>query len=267
MAKYFMICVSIFFMTPSMHCASTPQDPFAPCRPEIVQKIYQMLKDVRDFCIMYDITYWVDGGTLLGAVRHRGLIPWDDDLDLCMFEDDEARFISLFPALHQAGYRIIKMSYGYKIWHIDGLPIENRPFLYPGCDIFIVQKSANTVFYRVRFPKELSTNFEMKLDDIFPLRQYVFGPILVAGPRNPFPYLHFWYGDTYMTEASKEFDHEHDRNIDKVTKPLTNYAPIRPLTKLVDNIQKYTVQQWYPFGSIPQPVVNQDLVAISGKCT
>lgn len=52
-----------------------------------------MAKDVDVLCRKYGITYWIDGGTTLGAVRNGSFIPWDDDLDLSFLVDDYHRVI------------------------------------------------------------------------------------------------------------------------------------------------------------------------------
>lgn len=58
--------------------------------------LYEMLCDIRDYCDQNGITYMIAGGTMLGAVRHGGFIPWDDDLDIIMPRQDYDRFISQF---------------------------------------------------------------------------------------------------------------------------------------------------------------------------
>ncbi len=63
---------------------------------EIQQVSFAVLKHVDDFCKQRDIKYFLEYGTLLGAARHGGFIPWDDDADVAMPRPDYDRFIAEF---------------------------------------------------------------------------------------------------------------------------------------------------------------------------
>ena len=58
-----------------------------------------LLAIFHKMCEKFGLTYWLDFGTLLGAVRHKGFIPWDDDTDLSMPRDDFEKALKLFPPL------------------------------------------------------------------------------------------------------------------------------------------------------------------------
>lgn len=66
----------------------------------------EVLEEIRRVCELLDLSYFADWGTMLGAVRHQGFIPWDDDLDVGMLRADYEVFLAKAPKLLQHWYEL-----------------------------------------------------------------------------------------------------------------------------------------------------------------
>lgn len=70
------------------------------------KKELDMVKEFLRICEKHDLKYFMAGGTFLGAIRHKGFIPWDDDVDLGMFRQDYDKFLEIAK---------MELSYPYKL--------------------------------------------------------------------------------------------------------------------------------------------------------
>lgn len=74
---------------------------------EIQMQELKMLEDFSEYCRIHGLRYYMAGGTLLGAVRHKGFIPWDDDVDVIMPRPDFEKMIDTFWREGMAGYCLV----------------------------------------------------------------------------------------------------------------------------------------------------------------
>ncbi len=85
---------------------------------ELQEKLLPLIKAFHGICVEHDLRYYLIGGTALGAARHGGFIPWDDDIDVGMPRVDYEKLKELAPSLELGDYRI-------------EYPSEDKSFVYP----------------------------------------------------------------------------------------------------------------------------------------
>lgn len=111
----------------------------------------EILNYIVEICNKEELEYFLIGGTLLGAVRHKGFIPWDDDLDIAMPRNDYRKFINLF-----------KEKYINEKYSIDYIN-NNKYYWLP----FIKIRNNNTI-YQEKWQKDYNGEKGIWVD-IFPL--------------------------------------------------------------------------------------------------
>lgn len=139
----------------------------------------EILKELDRVCKKHGITYHLFGGTLIGAIRHKGFIPWDDDIDICMRREDYNKFIEIcskdlkstyflqnyktdpnffhsFVRIRKNGTKVIQRQYkGIDMHHgvfIDVFPFDNIPD----------SVSARKVQYSLMRTNRIIKNFKIK---------------------------------------------------------------------------------------------------------
>jgi lipopolysaccharide cholinephosphotransferase len=169
---------------------------------EYAVMMYQMLKDMHELFEKHNISYFVEAGTLLGAVRHKGIVPHDDDIDIGVRIEDYPKILSLHEEFAKLGYYIpdkCEPNHWFQIQYQKYKGDQGAPII----DLFPYKKVItptgviyNNYVWAIVSKKDNSFFYE---EDLYPLKKYRFGSIEVYGPNNPRHYLSNVYGYDWDT--------------------------------------------------------------------
>jgi len=181
-------------------------------RKEIKEKITFGLKIIDKIFNKYNIYYTAAYGTLLGAVRHWDMIPWDDDADLNIWRKDYQKIINLKNELKSHGLFLEADDKLIKIYFDN----KNK---FPFIDLFI-NESKSSKLIRCYEPFEEKCVELDRINDwwwkwidypsewIEKRKRFKFGSIEIWGPEKPEKVLKFWYGNDCLTKCeTPQLDH------------------------------------------------------------
>ena len=137
----------------------------------------EVMKIIKEICEKENIRYFMIGGTLLGAIRHSGFIPWDDDVDLAMPRKDYERFLEVSNKYLPSNIFVQNFrtddKYRYYITRVlnKNILVEEKRFIgvdtpqaYASVDIFPIDGSPNIKFFRnIHYFRVMIRRFLMSL--------------------------------------------------------------------------------------------------------
>lgn len=173
---------------------------------ESIYDLYRMFYYTHNLLVKWGVSYYASCGTLLGAVRHGGIIPWDNDIDLAISSRDAER-------IDNPEFRRELKSRGYRLKYFkadrrsrgkyDWLKILGKN--YDGIDLFItetVEIKRGVWVNRLRgagnkmYPQDYN-----HISDIYPLKYARFGSGVIPIPNRPQSVLKRMYGSDYKRKG------------------------------------------------------------------
>lgn len=188
-------------------------------QPEAAALLYAVGHGVKTFFEAHGIDYRICSGSILGAIRCEGIIPWDDDIDLMIAPWDEDKVRALIEDGTFAKETGLEVSWqpftsGWQAFHPSSPKGEGllKGIGYPFLDIFCtkldVEGDTNLIVFKSEEQRRLSTAEYITVDEWCDAKEYPFGPTSMRGVLDPLPYIARCYGRDSLNFAYQTAHHD-----------------------------------------------------------
>ena len=173
------------------------------------KKLLKILKLWNEFTEQNGIDYWACGGTLLGAIRHSGFIPWDNDLDVCVMLSDLKKIKKRLDGQNALAY--YECEIGLKVYLKNKDHDDTGENEFPILDVFICDYyNRDTIKYcgflsnegaPTWFINDLYPNQHIYKHQLYPLKKVAFENITISVPNNEINLLYRTFSDKCLTSC------------------------------------------------------------------
>lgn len=193
------ICYYIYKIRPVIKDFDAEKTPF---RETLISKrdhfdLHKLLKRVINIFNEENLLYTIAFGTLLGAMRYNNRMPWDDDVDLIIFDEKQFKNVVNSELFNKENLGIVPTSFGYKIYDKNNYRRIKMESVYPFIDIFIYEPVNQKWFFARERSRKTWPHSIYKDEDIFPLQTCLYDDMSVSCPNKPFNLLTSEYGDNW----------------------------------------------------------------------
>ena len=196
--------------------------------PLVVGRLYRLLEIFQNIAEQEGISFWLCEGSFLGAARHGGVIPWDDDVDLQFLAQDEKAFWQTREEFWRQGCELAKWWGGYKCFFRDGKSVRGHSHLYPFLDLFPSKRTRQgKIVYARLLARWGWRHIFFHEEEVFPLVKRAFGPLTVPCPKDHRGYFRRNYGQDWNDAAYVTYDHEREQEITPRKVLLKDREPAR----------------------------------------
>lgn len=171
----------------------------------LMQAHYDLMGKFVQFAQKHELRYFVEGGTLLGCIRHEAFVPWDNDIDIGILVDTLPQFLLLSDEMRKDGLYLQQTLPLPKIWSVDTGPSSSHN---QACiDVFVYRRMGDRVEYLDDFFRSDMPTSWFRWDEIETLKPYQFGELEVMGPNVVVPdyCVRTWGNDWLEPRFKKEF--------------------------------------------------------------